>query len=59
MADDTIRSADDLIGFLEADAVWLPGVRMADVNLVTGVLRILMTDGRQFKVAAIEVTDDD
>ena len=46
MADDTIRSADDLIGFLEADAVCLPGVRLADVNLVTGVLRILMTDGR-------------
>ena len=59
MAEDTIRSADDLIGFLEADAVCLPGVRQAEVNLVTGVLRILMTDGRQFKVTAIEVTNDD
>ena len=59
MAEDTIRSADDLIGFLEADAVCLTGVRLADVNLVTGVLRILMTDGRQFKVTAIEVIDDD
>ena len=59
MAEDTIRSADDLIGFLEADAVCLPGVRLADVKLVTGVLRILMTDGRHFKVTAIEVIDDD
>ena len=58
MADDTIRSADDLIGFLEADAVCLPGVRLADVNLVTDVLRILTRDGRRFEVSAIEVTDD-
>ncbi len=59
MADDTIRSADDMIDFIEIDAACLPGVRLADVNLVTGALRVLMTDGRQFKVTAIEVTDDD
>ena len=59
MAEDTIRSADDLIGFLEADAVCLARVQLCDVNLVTGALRILMRDGRRFEVNAIEVTDDD
>ena len=54
-----IRSAEDLIGFIEADEVCLPGVRMCDVDLVTGGLRILMRDGRRFEVNAIEVTDDD
>ena len=49
MAENTIHSADDLIGLLEADAVCLPGVRLGDVNLVTGVLRILMSDGRRFE----------
>jgi hypothetical protein len=58
MAEDTIRSADDLIGFIEIDAACVPGVRLCDVNLVTGALRVLMTDGRQFKVTAFEVTDD-
>jgi hypothetical protein len=59
MADNPIRSADDLIGFIEADAVCLPGVRMCDVDLVTGALRVLMADGRQFEVIAVEVNGDD
>ena len=59
MTDNTIQSADDLIGHIEADAVCLPGVRLCDVDLVTGALRILMRDGRRFEVNAIEVTGDD
>ena len=59
MTENTIKSADDLIGLIEADAVCLPGVRLCDVDLVTGALRILMRDGRRFEVNAIEVTDDD
>lgn len=59
MTENTIQSADDLIGFIEADAVCLPGVRLCDVDLVSGALRILMRDGRRFEVSAIEVTDDD
>jgi len=59
MTKNMIQSADDLIGLIEADAVCLPGVRMCDVNLVAGALRILMRDGRRFEVNAIEVTDDD
>lgn len=59
MTENTIRSADDLIGLIEVDAVCLPGVRLCDVDLVTGALRILMRNGRRFEVSAIEVTDDD
>ena len=59
MTENTIKSADDLIGLIEADAVCLPGVRLCEVDLVTGALRILMRDGRRFEVSAIEVTDDD
>jgi len=59
MSEKTIQSADDLIGLIEADAVCLPGVRLCDVDLVTGALRILMRDGRRFEVSAIEVIDDD
>ena len=59
MTENTIQSADDLIGLIEADAVCLPGVRLCDVDLVTGALRILMCDGRRFEVSAIEDIDDD
>jgi len=59
MTENTIHSADDLIGLIEADAVCLPGVQLCDVDLVTGALRILMRNGRRFEVSAIEVTDDD
>ena len=59
MTENTIKSADDLIGLIEADAVCLPGVRLCDVDLVTGALRILMRDGRRFEANAIEVTDYD
>jgi hypothetical protein len=59
MTENTIQSADDLITFVEAEAVCLPGVRLCDVDLVTGTLRVLMTNGRRFEVTAIEVTGDD
>lgn len=59
MTETTIQSADDLINFIEADAVCLPGVRLCDIDLVTGALRILMTDSRRFEVTALAVTDDD
>ena len=57
MTENAIQSADDLIG--QADAVCLPGVRLCDVDLVTGALRILMRDSRRFEVTAIEVINDD
>ena len=59
MTENTIHSADDLIGLIEADAVRLPGVQLCDVALFTGALRILMRNGRRFEVSAIEVSDDD
>ena len=59
MTENTIQSADDLIGLIEADAVCLPGVRLCDVDLVTGALRILLRDGRRFELTAVEVTCDD
>jgi len=59
MTETTIQSTDDLIGFIEAGAVCLPGVRLCDVDFVTGALCILMRDGRRFEVSAVEDTDDD
>ena len=59
MTENTIQSADDLIGLIEADAVCLPGVRLCDVDLVSGALRILLRDGRRFELTAVEVTGDD
>ncbi|MGI4877613.1 MAG: hypothetical protein ACRYG4_09025 [Janthinobacterium lividum] len=59
MPENTNKSANDLIDLIEADAVCLPGVRLCDVDLVSGALRILMCDGRRFEVTAIEVTGDD
>ncbi len=59
MTETMIQSADDLIACIEADAVCLPGVRLCDVDLVTGALRVVMTDERRFEITAIEVTGDD
>ena len=59
MDDDAIRSPQELLSFLEAEAVCLPGVRLCDVDLVSGALRILMSDGRRFELNAVEVRDDD